>query len=97
MHRRFQQWCRSEVLRHVLMDLGNALREEGALDELEGFIDATFAPAQGEMRRRPQARGTSAQAGGGRLVTVRAEISGDTSGRGRRRARLLAPLQAVDF
>jgi transposase len=47
VHRRFQQWCRSEVLRNVLVDLANTLRAEGVLDESECFIDATFAPAKG--------------------------------------------------
>ena len=30
VHRRFQQWCRSEVLRNVLVDLANTLRQKGA-------------------------------------------------------------------
>jgi transposase len=47
VHRRFQHWCRSEVLRNVLVDLANTLREKGALDESECFIDATFVPAKG--------------------------------------------------
>jgi len=47
VHRRFQSWCRSEVLREVMTDLANALRDEGALDESECFIDATFASAKG--------------------------------------------------
>jgi transposase len=47
VHRRFQQWCRNEVLRAILTDLANALRDEGALDESESFIDATFASAKG--------------------------------------------------
>lgn len=47
VHRRFQQWCQDEVLRSVLTDLANALREEGELDESESFIDATFAMAKG--------------------------------------------------
>src|SRR6266513_851248 len=47
VHRRFQQWCREEVLRKVLTDLANALREEGEIDESECFIDATFASAKG--------------------------------------------------
>jgi len=47
VHRRFQQWCRSEVLRVVLTDLANTLRDEGGLDESECFIDATFASAKG--------------------------------------------------
>ena len=32
VHRRFQQWCRSEVLRDVLTNLANALREAGEID-----------------------------------------------------------------
>jgi transposase len=47
VHRCFQQWCRSEVLRAVLTDLANTLRDEGGLDESECFIDATFASAKG--------------------------------------------------
>jgi transposase len=47
VHRRFQHWCRSEVLRDVMTDLANTLRDEGALDESECFIDATFASAKG--------------------------------------------------
>jgi len=47
VHRRFQQWCRDEVLRAVLTDLANDLREQGAIDERESFIDATFAAAKG--------------------------------------------------
>jgi len=47
VHRRFQHWCRNEVLRDVLVDLANALREEGTIDESECFIDATFASAKG--------------------------------------------------
>jgi transposase len=47
VHRRFQSWCRSEVLRRILMDVANELRERGALDEEECFIDATFVMAKG--------------------------------------------------
>lgn len=47
VHRRFQQWCRREVLRRVITDLANELREAGEIDERESFIDATFAPARG--------------------------------------------------
>lgn len=47
VHRRFQQWCQNEVLRSVLTELANALREQGAVDESECFIDATFASAKG--------------------------------------------------
>jgi transposase len=35
VHRRFQTWCRSEVLRGILMDIANELRERGVLDEEE--------------------------------------------------------------
>ena len=47
VHRRFQQWCRQEILRDVLCALANELREQGAIDEREAFIDATFASAKG--------------------------------------------------
>jgi transposase len=47
VHRRFQQWCQHEVLRAVLTDLANVLREEGAIDESECYIDASFASAKG--------------------------------------------------
>ena len=47
VHRRFQQWCRNEVLRNVLTSLANTLREQGEIDERESFIDATFASAKG--------------------------------------------------
>ena len=47
VHRRFQNWCRSEVLRNVLTDLANTHRDEGAIDESECFIDARFSSAKG--------------------------------------------------
>src|SRR6516164_5676500 len=47
VHRRFQTWCRDEVLRRVLMDVANELRDKGALDEEECFIDASFVMAKG--------------------------------------------------
>jgi transposase len=47
VHRRFQQWREREVLREALTQLANTLREEGAIDERESFIDATFAAAKG--------------------------------------------------
>jgi transposase len=47
VRRRCQQWCQREVLREILTQLANTLREEGALDERESFIDATFAAAKG--------------------------------------------------
>src|SRR5262245_23625724 len=33
VHRRFQTWCRDEVLRRALMDVANELRDKGPLDE----------------------------------------------------------------
>jgi transposase len=50
VHRRFQQWCRSDVLRNILTDLANALREQGDIDERESFIDAMFCAAKGGGR-----------------------------------------------
>lgn len=47
VHRRFQNWCRNEVLRDVLVDLANELRTQEALDESECFIDAMFSSAKG--------------------------------------------------
>jgi transposase len=47
VHRRFQQWCEQEVLRAVLADLANTLREQGEIDESECFIDASCASAKG--------------------------------------------------
>ena len=47
VHRRFQAWCQSEILRRVLTDIANELRARGVLDKEESFIDATFAMAKG--------------------------------------------------
>ncbi|MGQ0810604.1 MAG: IS5 family transposase, partial [Nitrospiraceae bacterium] len=47
VHRRFQQWREREVLRDMLTQLANTLREEGEIDERESFIEATFASAKG--------------------------------------------------
>src|SRR5262249_54337226 len=55
VHRRFQTWCRDEVLRRVLMDVANELRDKGALDEAECFIDATFVMAKGASQQQKQA------------------------------------------
>lgn len=65
VHRRFQQWCRNEVLRAVMMDLANALRDEGAVDESECFIDATFASAKGggdQVGKTKRGKGTKIMA-----------------------------------
>jgi hypothetical protein len=37
VHRRFQHWCRNEVLRNVLTSFANTLREQGEIDERESF------------------------------------------------------------
>ena len=50
VHRRFQQWCRSDVLRNILTDLANMLRDQGDIDERESFIDAMFCAAKGGGR-----------------------------------------------
>ena len=50
-------WCRDEVLRRVLTDVANELRDRGALDEEECFIDATFVMAKGgglEIGAKPE-------------------------------------------
>src|SRR5215813_10481489 len=46
VHRRFQAWCRDDILRRLLTDVANELRDRGALDEEECFIDATFVIAK---------------------------------------------------
>lgn len=50
VHRRFQQWCKSDVLRDMLTELANRLRERGDIDERESFIDAMFCAAKGGGR-----------------------------------------------
>src|ERR1700720_2776216 len=64
VHRRFQTWCCNEILRRVLTDIANELRDKGALDEEECFIDATFVMAKGggsemnnEARKRHENHG----------------------------------------
>lgn len=47
VHRRFQHWCRNEVLRDIMINLANALRAEKVIDKSECLIDATFAQAKG--------------------------------------------------
>lgn len=47
VHRRFQNWCGQEVLREVLAQLANTLRDLGEIDEHECYIDASFASAKG--------------------------------------------------
>src|SRR5262249_6782062 len=64
VHRRFQTWCRDEVLRRVLTDVANELRDRGVLNEEECFIDATFVcgAAKGRHRDDRAASGQSKQA-----------------------------------
>jgi transposase len=45
-HDRFQEWNRSGALAEVLKALAEDLRERGASDLSEGFIDASFTPAK---------------------------------------------------
>lgn len=45
-HRRFQQWVRAGVLRHILETLAQDLGERGGLDLSECFIDGTFVIAK---------------------------------------------------
>src|SRR5580704_16561204 len=44
--------CCNEILRLVLTDVANELRENGALDEEECFIDATFVMARWRVGNR---------------------------------------------
>ena len=46
VHRCFQNCCLNDVLRKVMTDLANTLRDEGRLDGLECFIDAAFSFAK---------------------------------------------------
>src|SRR5262249_49142384 len=56
-HRRFQAWARSGVLRRVLEALAKDLRQRGALNLTEGFLDGTFVVAKkgGTEWERPSA------------------------------------------
>ncbi len=47
VNRRFQQWYENEVIRAALTNLANTLRQQGAIDESDSYIDATFASAKG--------------------------------------------------
>lgn len=47
VHRRFQAWAQQEILRDILIDLANELRDEDVLDTSECYIDATFANGRG--------------------------------------------------
>ena len=60
VHRRFQQWCQNEVLRSVLTDLANTLREQSQIDESECFIDASLAHARGGIHLHAERRSSAA-------------------------------------
>ena len=75
VHRRFQTWCQSEILRRVLTDIANELRARGVLDEEESLLgvvqrlirdhpalDATRA--EGNQRDYARARRTNYDAAG---------------------------------
>lgn len=47
VHRSFQAWARQDILRGILVDLANELRERDLLDTTECYIDATFANGRG--------------------------------------------------
>ena len=67
VHRRFQTWCRDQVLRHVLTDIANELCDRGALNEGECYIDATFVMAKGgelEIGATKRGKGMKARARG---------------------------------
>lgn len=66
VHRRFHNWCRSDVLRRVLTDVANELREKGMLDAEESFIDATFVRAKGGGA----ARGTTKRAKAMKIMAI---------------------------
>lgn len=50
VHHCFQKWCRSDVLRNILIDFANKLREQWGIDVRESCIDAMFCEAKGEGR-----------------------------------------------
>jgi len=45
-HRRFQQWVKLGVFRHIAQELVEDLNERGKIDIREAFIDGSFAPAK---------------------------------------------------
>jgi hypothetical protein len=49
VHRRFQAWCCDEILRRLLTDVANELRDRGALDEEEMLHRRDVR--DGQMRR----------------------------------------------
>jgi len=47
VHRRFQTWCKQEILCDLLKGIANELRERGKVDTSECYIDATFVNGRG--------------------------------------------------
>jgi len=47
VHRRVRRWCKRAVRREVRTQRANALRDQGEIDELECFIDASSASGPG--------------------------------------------------
>ena len=45
-HRRFQQWVQDGTLRSVVVALRQHLRERGGIDDIEAFIDGSYAAAK---------------------------------------------------
>lgn len=52
VHRRFQKWCRSEVLRDVLVDLANELRDQSRRGWPERGVSNKPASRSPAKRRR---------------------------------------------
>src|SRR5262245_62584876 len=45
-HRRFQEWVKKKTLEKILAVLYEDLRERGGVDDIEAFIDGTYAGAK---------------------------------------------------
>jgi transposase len=45
-HRRFQQWAKEGTLKAILIALRKDLEERGGIDDIEAFIDGTYAGAK---------------------------------------------------
>jgi transposase len=65
VHRRFQAWCHSEILRQVLTDIANELRARGVLDQEEKLHRRDLCDGEGwrrgrrpdQVRKRPENHG----------------------------------------
>jgi len=45
-HRWFQTWSTDGTLKQLLTVLATDLRQRGGIDDIEGYIDGTYAPAK---------------------------------------------------